>query len=439
MLVAKDCTEGLSTRTVLLYRLYTSKAMLHKKASNHAKLPDSASHGHGKITCGKRLYRRAENEDSTAALPECQQAHAAQSAHEPAAKRAESSCAESEMLQKDTYMQAAEQTENMTHIQMWPVGPDEAEKRKATAQRATRRKQTSRLPQQTVEQAYMSAEGKQDHKRPARDVAGSYGPQKETKTAEGKARKKRVTEQTGTQVIRSFFVFGQSTRTSKATKEREDTQAAHAQQTTIKRHKTQGESAKALPTLKGLCWNVRGLTTVLQELTQLVEEHNPDFVVLTETKLRKGSTYRKRLTEALEDYVVHTSCKRDTPDMREGERTGAAGVAIAIHKKLTAHDSLKVLPLNHPAASGHCQKVSIQPAGSDAVDIWAVYMPHDMVIRREVYQVLETNEMHSKNFIMAGDWNAAYMAADRSTGELQQPADDEHAQMLQGNADETNR
>ena len=92
--------------------------------------------------------------------------------------------------------------------------------------------------------------------------------------------------------------------------------------------------------------------------------------------------------------------------MREGERTGAAGVAIAIHKKLTVYDSLKVLPLNHPAASGHCQKVSIQPAGSDAVDIWAVYMPHDMDVRREVYQVLESNEMHSKNFILG--WQCYY-------------------------------
>jgi len=49
---------------------------------------------------------------------------------------------------------------------------------------------------------------------------------------------------------------------------------------------------------------------------------------LTETKLRGKSRYRKKFTEALEDYVVHTSCKRDTPDMREGERTGAAGLLL---------------------------------------------------------------------------------------------------------------
>ena len=73
---------------------------------------------------------------------------------------------------------------------------------------------------------------------------------------------------------------------------------------------------------------------------------------MTETKLRKTSRYRKKLTEALKDYVVHTSCKRDTPNMREGERTGAAGVAIAIHKKLAAHGSLKVTPLpQQPAAT----------------------------------------------------------------------------------------
>ncbi len=152
---------------------------------------------------------------------------------------------------------------------------------------------------------------------------------------------------------------------------------------------------------------------------------------MTETKLRKTSRYRKKLTEALKDYVVHTSCKRDTPNMREGERTGAAGVAIAIHKKLAAHGSLKVTPLNAPAASGHCQRICLQPAGSDAVDIWAVYMPHDMAVRRQVYQVLTSSATGHSNFIMAGDWNAAYLATDRCTGELQRPADEEHAQLLQ--------
>ena len=52
-------------------------------------------------------------------------------------------------------------------------------------------------------------------------------------------------------------------------------------------------------------------------------------------------------------------------------------------------------------------------------------------VRLEDYQMLESNEMHSKNLIMAGDMNAAYVATDRSTGELQKPAGNEHVQKLQ--------
>ncbi len=171
---------------------------------------------------------------------------------------------------------------------------------------------------------------------------------------------------------------------------------------------------------------------MLHELTHLMKQQAPNFIVLTDTKLRKNSRFRKKLTEALEDYVVHTSCKRDEPNMREGKRTGAAGVAIAIHKKLATHGSLKVDPLNAPiaSASSHCQKICLQPAGSDAINIWAVYMPHDMAVRRQVYQVLADNAAGRDNLIMAGDWNAAYLATDRWTGELQRPADEEHAKLL---------
>ena len=64
-----------------------------------------------------------------------------------------------------------------------------------------------------------------------------------------------------------------------------------------------GEAAKAQ---KGLRWNliVRGLTTVLRELMQLIEEHNLDFVVLIETKLRKGSHVRCVSLAACMHYVI---------------------------------------------------------------------------------------------------------------------------------------
>ena len=305
---------------------------------------------------------------------------------------------------------------------VWHHRPTQTEVPKLAPRKPPAKRQAHKRTRQAAEQNCDA--NKQVNKRPAESETVSSESCK-TKQAASMGAKIKGRQQTSSRDIRSFFVFGQSRKAHKATS------TGQAAQCTPKRHKAQGEPAKEMPSLKGLCWNVRGLTTVLHELTHLVEQYAPDFVILTETKLRKTSRYRKKLTEALEDYVVHTSCKRDTPDMREGERTGAAGVAIAIHKKLAAHGSLKVTPLNAPAASGHCQRVCLQPTGSDAVDIWAVYMPHDMAVRRQVYQVLTSNATGHNNFIMAGDWNAAYLATDRCTGELQRPADEEHAQLLQ--------
>ena len=103
-----------------------------------------------------------------------------------------------------------------------------------------------------------------------------------------------------------------------------------------------------MPSLKGLCWNVRGVTTVLHELTHLVEKQAPDFIVLTETKLEKLKIQKKAHRGSGGICRTH----KLTPNMRERERTGAAGVAIAIHKKLAAHGSLKVTPLpQQPAAT----------------------------------------------------------------------------------------
>ena len=79
-----------------------------------------------------------------------------------------------------------------------------------------------------------------------------------------------------------------------------------------KRHKAQGESAKEMPSLRGLCWNVRGLTTVLHERTHLVEQHAPDFVILTETKLRKKNPDTEKSSQRLWRTMLYTQAARGT-------------------------------------------------------------------------------------------------------------------------------
>ena len=95
-----------------------------------------------------------------------------------------------------------------------------------------------------------------------------------------------------------------------------------AEQRTRTRHKAQWASANEMPS--GLPLACKGLTTLLHSLTHLIEQQAPDFAILTKTRLSKTPRYRKKLTEALEDYVVHTNCKRDTPNMRQEQRIRAA-------------------------------------------------------------------------------------------------------------------
>ena len=139
--------------------------------------------------------------------------------------------------------------------------------------------------------------------------------------------------------------------------------------------------------------------------------------MLTETKMRRQGKTRQRLAETLPEYQLYTSCKPDPEKPRPGEHW-AAGVAMAVHKSLTRHVSATNQLLNEPAASGHCQWITLQPAGSDALNLWAVYMPHDMALRKQVYQVLRDTVSTNSATLVAGDWNAAYVAADRASGRL---------------------
>ena len=195
-----------------------------------------------------------------------------------------------------------------------------------------------------------------------------------------------------------------------------------------KKAKTDGDMAIKLHSLRMLCWNVMGLTTVQDELVRIADEHKPDVIVLTETKMRRQGRMKQRLAEALPEYQLYSSCKPDPENPRPGERW-AAGVAMAVDKSLTRLASATHQLLNKPAASGDCQWITLQPAGSDALNLWAMYMPHDMALRKQVYQVLRDNISTRGATLMAGDWNAAYMAADRASGHLN-TADIAHQQLL---------
>ena len=102
-----------------------------------------------------------------------------------------------------------------------------------------------------------------------------------------------------------------------------------------------------------MTWNVMGTTTVLDEIQNLAQEYKPCVMVLTETKLTELQQDRKMLNTCLPDYKLYHS--RVKGHKIGKQRTGSAGVTIAVRTSLTTQTSVQLIYLNHPAAKGLLQ------------------------------------------------------------------------------------
>ena len=182
-----------------------------------------------------------------------------------------------------------------------------------------------------------------------------------------------------------------------------------------------------------LTWNVMGLTTVQDELSHLLEQHRPDIVILTETKLVEQQHSGKWLKEIFPGYTLQCSSRPAKNPLRGKERVparsriGMGGVIIAVKKELTGRGSLTRLNTN-PSCKGYMIGVNLNPLNSTPIRIWGVYMPTaDLATRRLIYSHLEQelNTHPAILTIVAGDWNAVLHPTDRSSRSLT-PLDQEH-------------
>ena len=90
-----------------------------------------------------------------------------------------------------------------------------------------------------------------------------------------------------------------------------------------------------------LTWNVMGLTTVREELRLMAEEHAPDVLVLTETKLVDKYHASKWLADSLprDQYTLYCSSKPSHNPLSGHNRAlacsrlGAGGVMVAVHNR----------------------------------------------------------------------------------------------------------
>ena len=85
---------------------------------------------------------------------------------------------------------------------------------------------------------------------------------------------KASTEQHKCSDIRSFWCKKPKEEQPKAAA----TSTADGKEQHAKKARTHGDTALSLelPSLKTLCWNVMGLTTVQDELVRIVDEHKPE-------------------------------------------------------------------------------------------------------------------------------------------------------------------
>ncbi len=189
-----------------------------------------------------------------------------------------------------------------------------------------------------------------------------------------------------------------------------------------------------------LTWNVMGLTTVKEELTQLVASTSPDILVLTETKLTERSQRKCWLRYCLNEYSLHFSSsmhQRHTEQIREG----SGGVMIAVKKALVPQGCITRLS-NQEAHRSHLVQLCLHPPRGNPISVQGVYMPFDMDHRASIYTSLSALCKKSDHNVVLGDFNAALYPIDRSHGQLQH-IDHHHALFLGENelqpTDKSNR
>ena len=119
-----------------------------------------------------------------------------------------------------------------------------------------------------------------------------------------------------------------------------------------------------------------GLTTITDELEDLITKHKPTLVILTETKLTSMQEDRKMVRVAFQDeYVLHYSSNsqnlRDpngTISNDDRMRAGSGGVILAVHKKWADVCSIeRHIYHNRPHMRGHAIGLTLHAKDSLAI------------------------------------------------------------------------
>jgi exonuclease III len=197
-------------------------------------------------------------------------------------------------------------------------------------------------------------------------------------------------------------------------------------------HDDKFEDCKSIPTCDGgkentqpvtttitvLTWNVMGLTTIGDELLDIVTRHRPDVVVLTETKLTERSSGKPWIKALLPGYSIQYSSAPyankvggpHRPNHNIPMRDGSAGVIVAIANEHAHSGNMQTIPQSK-SLRGFLGVSTITPKvkpGAMPISVTGVYMPSSCTTTRQhILQALSTSLQSSPEcvHVLAGDWN----------------------------------
>ncbi len=185
---------------------------------------------------------------------------------------------------------------------------------------------------------------------------------------------------------------------------------------------TQKEEATDSNNITTLTWNCNTLNSeALHTIDKLTQEHSPDIIILTETKIRKKSKQYidSRLRENYRTFASHLDKQ--------------AGVILGIHNKYDGQGTYATQHTLPTYTKGYLTHVTINTSETHTLQIVAVYMPHNtaeetntVCLRSQIYnvlqQILDKAKELNQPVIMVGDWNAVTKPNQRHTG-LMTPLD----------------
>ena len=179
-----------------------------------------------------------------------------------------------------------------------------------------------------------------------------------------------------------------------------------------------------------------GFTTVADELQLIIMEHEPDIIVLTETKFVKdqhgSASIRQPFMNKYKIFCSSVSAStRERKEIRSKDdrqnlhqRSGSGGVLMAVHNRWQPEATAQVHAHYHdPYLVSHVLGVTLSTSSRSRCEVFGVYMPADGKRRQQIYNYLKKHANYP-NTILMGDWNADPHRTPATT------ADQRHCQFL---------